>query len=148
MKVTRDAFLYMDPSGPKRGAFGQCRTCKMNVPMPDGSHRCSILGIKIDGGDSCGLYVPGEQDKTEAAHIKHTVSPAEAGYVSRQVRCENCAFFDPAESECELFEMLSKCWPGVFELDEYVDPLGCCNAQTPIGEVELPEEDDDDARTT
>lgn len=131
-KITRDAFLYMDPSGSNHEEFGQCGACKMSVPTDKGQ-RCSILGIAIDANDSCGLFVPGEQDPTEAEHIDDSVSPKEAGYVSRDVRCENCRYFDPDEGDCELFEMLNKLRPDDFDLDPKVNPLGCCNAQMPIG---------------
>lgn len=130
MKIKRDAFLYMDPSGDNQKEFGQCATCKMSVPL-EGGNQCSILGIRVEAGDSCGLYVPGEADKSEAEHIDNTVSPEEAGYVQRQVRCENCAHFDAEEGECELFEALTAQWPQFFDLDPNVDPQGCCNAQVP-----------------
>lgn len=130
MKITRDAFLYMDPSGKHPDQFGQCGTCKMSVPLANGN-RCSILGIAIDADDSCGLYVPGKQDPTEAEHIAKTVTPEEAGFVDRQVRCENCKFFDEEYSQCTLFTKLNKAMPALFELDDVVMARGCCNAQIP-----------------
>lgn len=130
MKIKRDAFLYMDPSGKNQAKFGQCATCRMAVPIK-GKMRCSILDIEVGGNDSCGMYTPGPHNPSEAQHISKDVSPKDAGYVRRQVRCENCKFFDPDDGDCELFEMLNLYHPTIFDLEEMVDPRGCCNAQTP-----------------
>lgn len=130
MKVDRSAFLYMDPTG--TGAFGQCGTCRMRVKHGD-RMTCSLHGedFSIEADDSCGLYVHGPYDPTEKQHESADVVPGESGFVSREVRCENCKFYDPDEGDCELFEMLNKTRPDVFALDTKVAARGCCNAQLP-----------------
>jgi len=94
---------------------------------------CSLHGqnIPVDDDDSCGLFVPGTYDPSEKKHSQPSVTPAESGLVDRQVRCENCAYFEADESECELFETLNECHPDMFLLDPNVKPDGCCNAQVP-----------------
>jgi len=126
MKVERDTFLYLDPSGEELDNFAQCGTCRF--ASEDGD--CAILGIPIDDDDSCGFYVPGAYD---GAEVRKSVTPEDAGFVDRQVRCEHCKFFDPIESDCELFELLNAKHPTVFDLDAKVKAHGCCNAQTPKG---------------
>lgn len=127
MKITRDAFLYLDPKAPK-DAFAQCATCALYVA---GAERCAILGPAqvVLPGDSCGLYVPGSPNPD--LDTKALVTPEEAGLVHRQVRCENCVYLK-AEG-CDLYWQLNKALPDVFDLDNDVDPQGCCNAQTPSG---------------
>jgi hypothetical protein len=71
---------------------------------------------------SCGLYAPIQP-----------VSPSVAGLVDRQVRCENCDFFDGVET-CKLFEALN-IGSSRFQLNTKVDPHGCCNAQMVVGGV-------------
>lgn len=121
-KITRDAFLYLDPKLP-RGAFAQCETCRMWT-----GKRCTILGpaVEVDAGDSCGLYVPGEPNT--AGKVMKSLTPKEAGFVSRQVRCENCIAFD-GKGKCKLFMELNKKAPEFFNLTETVHRQGCCNAQ-------------------
>lgn len=129
--VTRDAFLYMDPQGDRVKEFGQCSTCVLWT----GPERktCTIhgRGIEIDGGDSCGLYISGSPD--ESGREKALVTPEESGLVSRKVRCENCAAYLPKLYSCDLFHKLNKSYPKLFDLEETVHPLGCCNAQHPKG---------------
>lgn len=131
MAITRDAFLYMDPKAPM-GAFGQCSTCKMWT-----GHTCEILGpnFPVAGSDSCGLYVHKLSVKGEDSRTEMNISPQEAGFVRRQVRCENCAAFRLLASRCHLFERLNQALPDLFRLDPMVDPQGCCNAQQPKKEV-------------
>lgn len=147
-KLTRAAFLYMDHS-PKSPAdeFAQCDTCRMFVPAGEAapSARCVVLGSKfkvIDEG-SCGLYSVWPKGKPDPTVVRDhavelskglpaSVTPEEAGYVERQVRCENCTFLRGA-NECGLYDTLNKTLPGLFQLDIHIDPHGCCNAQTPPG---------------
>jgi hypothetical protein len=79
----------------------------------------------MDGGFSCGLYVPG---KPVNFPVKKYVTPQESGLVDRQVRCENCKF---GGEECGLYKMLNKKMPEVFDLDTKIESKACCNAQTP-----------------
>src|ERR1044071_3959086 len=88
-KLKRDTFLYMEPKEPK-DEFAQCSTCRMYLP---GKQRCAILGpsLNVPPEASCGLYVHGEpSDDQDAEKI---VTTEEAGFVKRQVRCENCISF-------------------------------------------------------
>lgn len=128
-KITRATFLYMDPQKPK-DEFAQCGTC---IHFLKNTSRCEIHGkdVKVDDDDSCGLYVHGATGNDEPEKL---VTPKESGLVSRQVRCENCMFFDPdsePREHCDLFTQLNRILPKLFDLDRYVDEYGCCNAQTP-----------------
>jgi hypothetical protein len=127
-KLQRDAFLYLEPKDKKdEKAFAQCGTCSMFVTKG----LCTILGpdVPIKASDSCGLYVEGEplQDGKTVA----SVTPEEAGLVHRQVRCENCLYFDTDDSTCELFEKLNAEMPDCWTLDVDVSANGCCNANMP-----------------
>jgi hypothetical protein len=135
-RITRDAFVYLDPSG-NEDEFAQCGTCAI---YDEDAQRCGLLGpdLQVDPDDSCGLYVPGEpgamvpDDGPEAY-----VSAEQAGFVSRQVRCENCTYYNADMQGCDLYYKLNKALPQMFNLDTRVDAKGCCNAQTPAnGAVE------------
>lgn len=128
-KVTRAAFLYMDPKAPKT-RFAQCGTCPHWI---EGNDLCELHppDVDVDDGDSCGFYVPG---KPAGVRPMGLVTPKESGLVSRQVRCENCMFFDSkteAREHCDFYTQLNRMFPSLFNLDRYVDRHGCCNAQTP-----------------
>jgi hypothetical protein len=124
--IKRDAFLYLDPKGDQQQEFAQCETCIMFT-----GDRCVIHGPDqpVDSDDSCGFYLYG-LDKIDVDPIK-IVTPQESGLVDREVRCENCAYFNEGESTCDLYDKLNSRLPDVFELDNRVDKNGCCNAQTP-----------------
>ena len=120
--IKRDAFLYLDPRGNKN-KFAQCETCMMWT----GKHKtCTILGKEKEvlGTDSCGLYVHGKPHEDMAGMEMEAVTPKEAGFYSGQVRCENCKHFDV--DHCHVFEELNEM--EMFDLDEWVDAKGCCNA--------------------
>lgn len=138
MKITRDAFLYMEPDGSEPD-YGQCSACRMFL-----LNTCSLHGpdVEVEGGASCGLFVPGEYDASEKKHSQPSVTPDESGLVEREVRCENCAYYEEDEQECELFEMLNEKFPDQFDLDERVAPEGCCNAQVP--DATLPPDEPED----
>jgi hypothetical protein len=124
-KIKRDTFLYMAPKEPKK-KFAQCGTCRLFLPRKE---RCAILGpnLHVPAEASCGLYIHGKpSDRQKAESI---VKPAEAGFVKRKVRCQNCVSFD--NGTCKLFAMLNEAKPDIFDLDTQIDPQGCCNAQTP-----------------
>lgn len=120
-KVHRDAFIYLEPKEPK-DTFAQCASCAMWT-----GKTCTILGpdVPVDDDDSCSFYVHGP--KAQPGTEKALVTPEEAGFVDRQVRCENCVSFNAGT--CELFKALNKALPEQFDLEEKVNPKGCCNAQ-------------------
>lgn len=129
MLIERDAFLYLDPKGNKK-SFAQCNTCVFNS-----NNRCAILDVKISSDISCGFYISG---KSLSLTPKSFVTAEEAGLVDRQVRCENCRFFDK-NVRCQLFSELTSEYPKIFYLDSVVDPYGCCNAQTPMTQIKKQE---------
>lgn len=122
MKIKRDAFLYLD-GGDNR--FAQCGTCIF------GKSKCALAG----GHDvnptigSCGFYVRGPAVPRTKPFAR--MAPEQMGYVERKVRCENCQHFDRPNQDCELYELLNKQFPDLFDLEEGVHPHGCCNAQVP-----------------
>lgn len=121
--IGRDAFLYLEPDDDTEN-FAQCETCRFQT---DG--QCAVIGVDVDPGDSCGVYLP-PSEEGDPEPIGESISKEDAGFVSRPVRCENCAYFD-APAECELFDALNKAFPQVFDLETQVMAHGCCNAQTP-----------------
>jgi len=121
-KVHRDAFLYLDGEHP---SFAQCGTCWL---WDASKKRCNVLGdMFVQATDSCGYWGRGPYDP----NVKNTkrFNPKEVGFVSRQVRCENCRFF--GQGTCGLFEKLNNAFSSIFELDTKVKARGCCNAQDP-----------------
>jgi hypothetical protein len=133
MKVNRAAFLYLDPVRPAAN-FAQCVRCRDWVR---GDRKCVIHGptVNVPGTASCGFFVDGPtQPPGTKTHA--WVTPEESGLVNRDVRCENCKYYENEdnESECGLFRMLNGWHHDMFELDEKVDKHGCCNAQTPGGD--------------
>lgn len=120
-KIDRSAFIYLDPKGDKT-QFAQCGTCVAFLP---GKKRCKFFSDtdKVVANASCGLYVHGKP--TDDQKIINAVTPADAGYVLGQVRCENCTWY--VDKKCELFVKLNKAMPDVFDLDPAVDAQGCCN---------------------
>jgi hypothetical protein len=123
MKHKRDTFLYMEGNIKD---FAQCSSCIMWLSK---RNKCMIHSesVKIDGDDSCGLYVQGAP--REDGTCLGLVTPKESGLVDRQVRCENCFHF--GENKCGLFDNLNKKMPDQFDLDINVKPRACCNAQVP-----------------
>ena len=121
-KLTRNVFLYQDPIGDKK-IFAQCGSCMMFV---SNKQRCAILGttLKVTKEASCNLYIHG---KPHDQPIVESVTPEVAGFVVRKVRCENCRAFD-GEDTCGLYQMLNDLTPEKFDLNETVDPYGCCTA--------------------
>lgn len=129
-KIQRDAFLFMKARGAKK-KFAQCATCMHFI---DDKGLCFLMDEKteIKPGKSCGQYSPGK-NATSATPSKST-TPEEAGLVDRQVRCEDCMFFDAkteARTHCDFYTQLNEILPHVFDLDRYVGEYDCCNAQTP-----------------
>ena len=128
-KITRATFLYMDPRNPEE-KFAQCDTC-MNFIRDKGLCKLLLPTDEIKAGKSCGSYAPGENATGEALGV---LTAEEVGLVERQVRCENCAFFDPdtePRKHCDFYTQLNLILPGLFDLDRYVNEYACCNAQTP-----------------
>ena len=122
--IKRDAFLYMEPKKTMKN-FAQCGTCMMFT-----GKTCTILGkdIKITAAMSCGLYVPGKPMPEEQGHEMKSLTPKEAGLVNTKVRCENCHHGDKKRGICLMFEKLNEEQSEMFELEEMIDPQGCCNA--------------------
>ena len=121
-KITRGAFLYLEPKGEVQ--FAQCATCYLFMP---GRQRCSIFGPDdvVVANASCGLYVNGTPHDDQ--EIISAVTPHEAGYVEGQVRCENCTWYDADAGTCGLFELLNRADPGAFDCDPQVQAKACCN---------------------
>jgi len=122
-KIKRDAFIYL-PGKDKE--FAQCGTCWLFNAEKE---RCAILGpdFKVDDDDSCCLYVRGTPVKSQP--IVARITPKNAGFVERPVRCENCLY--GGGNECKLYRMLNEKFPDVFDLEISITPKSCCNAQTP-----------------
>lgn len=129
-KVGRDAFLYMEPAGDDPD-FALCKSCALWTG--DVSNTCLIHGRnrRIDGDDTCGVYVHGTPDPTAAGLEQELVTPEESGLVEGPVQCQNCAAFDGRES-CLFFRMLEKDYPTIFALGgDKVKAQACCNAFHP-----------------
>jgi hypothetical protein len=113
-KITRSAFLYLEPREEDDDDFAQCEDC-----FAFRNSKCSVMGNrKVSGSQgSCGFFVHIARGSVPAEYLAGNLSPAETGYVERPVRCENCYYGE--DGTCELFD-----------LDERIKPFGCCNAQT------------------
>lgn len=123
-KIKRDSFVYLSPKAPK-SRFAQCGTCMMFRPATE---QCAIFGPnkKVSGRDgSCGMY---EWGKANHLPVHEVMTPEQAGYVERQVRCGNCYYGGP---KCGLYMALNKALPEKFDLEEEIEEFACCNAQTP-----------------
>lgn len=132
-KIERSAFLFMKARGKNKGRFAQCITCIHFLIDQD---RCYLQRDRddVDDDDSCGGYYPGEPTKGTDLKPLGNSTPEELGFVEREVRCQNCMFFDPdseALTHCDLYTQLNRMFPALFKLDRYVEKLDCCNAQTP-----------------
>ena len=123
-KLTREVFIYLNPKGDKK-KFAQCGTCRMFTGTG-----CTILGkTKITANMSCNFYVNGPPTTKAEGKEESIMSPKEVGLVDRQVRCENCRSFK--NGICLLYQSLNQYDPDIYDLDEKVDSLGCCNANKP-----------------
>jgi hypothetical protein len=123
MKLDRSVFLYMSPKKDVEN-FAQCSTCVNFLPK---KQKCAYFGNKkIKSTGSCGLYVYGVPDDTQ--DIFSSITPEDAGYVDRKVRCENCFFAN--NGICRLFRSLNQKYPNTFNLDINIEKKGCCNANT------------------
>jgi hypothetical protein len=137
-RVDRSAFLYLGPREP-RETHAQCETCR-HWTGPEDQH-CSLFGsgTTVQAGDTCGLYTHAMEGQPIPEPLEANVSPYEAGFERRQVRCENCRYFFP-RGECRLFMALNESLPGMFDLDTRVDAFGCCNANMPLRLTPLSEQ--------
>lgn len=132
----RNIFLYLDPMEPM-DEFAQCSTCRDWIMDDD---KCVIHSQDVDvpGTVSCGLYVHGIP-QVAGTPCLGIVTPEESGLVDREVRCENCTWFNyhPTDGDtCGFFELLNYTMPDVFDLDTFVHEKGCCNAQQPPEETD------------
>lgn len=99
--------------------FAQCSSCRY---FDAKTKHCVPLEKKVAPEESCGLY----------AERGVAIPDDIAGLDKREVRCENCRFFESTSSQCELYLMLNrKLRASPFKLDPHVDKYGCCNANTP-----------------
>ena len=123
-KLKRDTFIYLSPKSDDD--FAQCSTCRDWVR----DDHCRIHGPDVDvpGTASCCLYVWG-WTLDAGTPTQAIVTPIESGLVDRDVRCENCKWFEA--NVCMFFDMLNTHLPDVFDLDDHVEAKGCCNAQQP-----------------
>ena len=116
----RDVFLYTVHGD------SQCGTCRSWCGPK--VQRCAVLGkaLKVDADDSCNVYMHGQPNPDQP--IQESMTPEEAGFVDRKVRCENCRSFDEDQGVCGFYTMLNDLAPDKFDLDERVSPQGCCTA--------------------
>lgn len=122
MKITRDAFLYMEPEfSEPRKTFAQCVSCRFML----NNKWCVPLGIKVQDEWTCGLYVPGNPYGGEP---RPNVNGKVAGLTKNLVQCQRCKY---GGDYCELYEMLNRMMPSHWDLDTNIAPEGCCNAWTP-----------------
>jgi len=111
-------FGYQDPPGDK-----QCGSCF----MWSNDNRCMIHGKRrVTKTMSCIYYVVGKNRLAGSLAVAD-LDPSETGLIDRQVRCENCKWFE--DPTCNLFVRMNK--TGLFDLDTRVSAKGCCNAQEP-----------------
>jgi hypothetical protein len=80
----------------------------------------------VDADDACGMFTPGTFKPGD--RIAASVTPKEAGFVKRAVRCEHCRF---GGENCQLYIKLNRELPEVFNLETAIKPRACCNLQTP-----------------
>ena len=128
-KLSRDAFLYLNPE-PGVADFAQCSSCQDWVK---GDNRCVIHGprVRTPGSASCGFYIFGIPNEPGSVRTEAVVTAEESGLVDREVRCENCQWGGPTTYKCRFFMGLNERLPEMFDLDEQIEPKGCCNAQLP-----------------
>jgi hypothetical protein len=122
--IKRDAFLYMEGDGDK-----QCKSCWL---WNWEDKRCTVLptDLEVRAEDSCGYWGPESGTFFADRSVAPQFTPEEVGFVRREVRCENCYYFNRS-GRCFLFHILNDELPDHFNLDTEVSPKGCCNAQTP-----------------
>lgn len=131
-KIDRTAFLYLEPNehtfGPKE-EFAQCSTC--GIFSGEDRKRCYILGKKFEvlPEDTCELYANGKPNESLSDQEYKSMSPDDAGWERRLVRCENCYWY--GLGKCGLFIKLNSEFPDIFDLDSSVSAFGCCNSNTP-----------------
>jgi len=123
--LDRRVFIYLEPK-PNTDAdqHAQCGSCFMFMPS---KQRCSIFSSAdvVVAKASCNLYVHGQPNDDQV--IQNSVTPEEAGYIKADVRCENCSWFN-TPNNCGLYSDLNRTSSRIWQLDETVDPKGCCNA--------------------
>src|SRR5215472_11658969 len=128
--IGRDAFLYMEPpedaSDEEKNAFAQCGTCRAFQPR---KLRCAKFkdDREIVAGGSCGRYDFGTPSDKADLFTPDTTSE-KAGYVVRQVRCENCRY---GGARCGWYEELNAKFPDEIYCEPKIKPKACCNAQEP-----------------
>jgi len=122
----RDVFGYLEPH-PDIPDFAQCSSCQSWLkPIK----RCYWLAKdkEVLAGDSCIFYAQGKPLEKRGVEPTGTFDPKDVGFVSGQVRCENCISLAGDDKTCKLFARLNGFKNVDFWLDEDVKPRGCCNA--------------------
>lgn len=141
-RYDRSVMGYIEPPADDDDAdeFAQCEDCILWTG-PD-RERCGVHGAKlqITAEHTCNYYMHGHAPAFLRAALWHLarlitiLKPSQSGLVHRQVRCENCRFFDTTGEphvHCDLYTQLNLQYPRLFHLDRYVKPKACCNFQNP-----------------
>jgi hypothetical protein len=129
-RIDRAAFLYMEPKqGQSPKKYAQCGACWKFT-----GQSCLEFSTsdKIEAGGTCGLYSYGTPRADMAGQESGGTTPKDAGYIVREVRCENCVSLNG--TTCQRFKDLSESKPEYYKLDASVNPKGCCNANISIYE--------------
>jgi len=132
MGFDRSAFLYLEPSNRTEGdpyQFAQCGTCQMWT-----GYHCAIhgRGVSVTEDMTCGFYMNGKPSVAGELLVKKLVTSKESGLERRQVRCENCRYYDHKKSICKLYKFINDGAGGEVKLNIHVHPQGCCNANMPM----------------
>lgn len=131
-KITRDAFLYLEPSERSYGdsdKYAHCSTCYSW--MGEKRQRCYILGkdLEVKAEATCCLYVNGKPEIERAGSEKKLITAKDAGFQDSPPNCRRCYWY--ATGFCGLFAKLNLKDPDHFDLKVPVSKNGCCNAWTP-----------------
>lgn len=123
---TRDSFGYLEPHKDLKD-FAQCSSCQQWI-KPNLRCRYFTADKEVIGIDACIMYVPGDPILNKNCRPLNIFKPEDVGFARGKTRCENCDEFKPKISGCNLFYMLTKEHPEIFDLDKDVKPKACCNA--------------------
>lgn len=118
-KIQRDAFIYLGNTGGDH----QCKTCTFLT-----EHKiCTIANKVVEDTWTCCFAIDGSYSGMMPTKL---LTFEEMGLYKGQVRCENCRY---GGKTCALYTKLNKAFPNEFDLDEKIEPKGCCNAFEPAG---------------
>jgi len=129
MKMRRDVFNYFD-NADNAPNYAQCGSPCYHFDRDNGL--CAIMRSDDNAaaaGDTCNKFCPGQYDGHRVKDGEGLLKP-EVGFRSgTAARCENCFWLGGIQ--CGFFAACNESAPDIFDLDENVNPLGCCDAQTP-----------------